>query len=435
MKIGLEVHVALPTKTKLFCSCSADASEPNSSICPICMGFPGSKPMLNKEALRVAINIARALGCKIAKETSFVRKVYFYPDLPKSYQITQLDGAVGAEGVVELSKKTVGIRRIQLEEDPAKVIREDEYTLLDFNRAGIPLVEIVTEPDIANEEELREFLNELKSILYYLDVDIDRELKVDLNISLDEDRVEIKNVTGLKNLVDAARFEIKRQQKVIDSGKKVVQETRSYNEKKMQTESSREKESDEEYGFIYEPDLTSYETSKFTIAKPIIASRIASELAKKYRVNGKTLLELVQFDKKSLDIIERSKERWPMESIIYVVEVLKRADALDIGAKALESVLALAKSGTPISEEVVKRVMAGKDIGEAAVNADQIDAEIEKMIREKSELLKEYEKNPKVFNFIVGTVANKFKTNPKFVSQRLSKVLEKSLKNTESNAK
>ncbi len=198
---------------------------------------------------------------------------------------------------------------------------------------------------------------------------------------------------------------------------------------------AREKESDEEYGFIYEPDLTSYETSKFTIAKPIIASRIASELAKKYRVNGKTLLELVQFDKKSLDIIERSKERWPMESIINVVEVLKRADALDIGAKALESVLALAKSGTPISEEVVKRVMAGKDIGEAAVNADQIDAEIEKMIREKSELLKEYEKNPKVFNFIVGTVANKFKTNPKFVSQRLSKVLEKSLKNTESNAK
>jgi aspartyl-tRNA(Asn)/glutamyl-tRNA(Gln) amidotransferase subunit B len=434
MKIGLEVHVALPTKTKLFCSCGTDASEPNSSICPICMGFPGSKPMLNKEALKVAINIASALGCKITRETSFVRKVYFYPDLPKSYQITQLNDAVGAGGTVELSKKAVGIRRIQLEEDPAKVIRGDAYTLLDFNRSGIPLVEIVTEPDIVNEEELREFLNELKSILYYLDVDIDKELKVDLNISLDEDRVEIKNVTGLKNLVDAARFEIKRQQKVIDNGKKVVQETRSYNEKKMQTESSREKETDEEYGFIYEPDLTSYETSKFAIAKPIIASKIVAELAKNHKANGKTLLELVQFDRKSLDIIERSKEKWPMELIINVVEVLKHAEALDINADALGRVLALAKSGTPISEEIVKRVMSGKDIGEADVNVDQIDAEIKKMIREKSELLIQYEKNPKVFNFIVGTVAKKFKTNPKFVSQRLSGVIEESFKSTESKA-
>jgi aspartyl-tRNA(Asn)/glutamyl-tRNA(Gln) amidotransferase subunit B len=156
MKIGLEVHVSLPTKSKLFCSCSTKASEPNSAVCPICMGFPGAKPMLNEEALRFAVSIANALHCNINDRVSFVRKVYFYPDLPKSYQITQLYEPIGINGFVECCDgKRIGIRRIQLEEDAAKIIRGDDYTLLDFNRSGIPLVEIVTEPDIKSEDELR----------------------------------------------------------------------------------------------------------------------------------------------------------------------------------------------------------------------------------------------------------------------------------------
>ncbi|MEM0201385.1 MAG: Asp-tRNA(Asn)/Glu-tRNA(Gln) amidotransferase GatCAB subunit B, partial [Candidatus Micrarchaeaceae archaeon] len=210
MKIGLEVHVGLPTNTKLFCRCKAYVTESNTSICPVCTGLPGSKPMLNKKALEISVDIANALNCKITNETSFVRKVYFYPDLPKSFQITQKDLSVGNSGFLKINDKIIGIRRIQLEEDPAKIIRENNYTLIDYNRSGQPLVEIVTEPDIVSEEELRLFMNELKSILYYLDVDINQDIKADLNISLSDSRVEIKNITGLKNLIDAAKYEIQR---------------------------------------------------------------------------------------------------------------------------------------------------------------------------------------------------------------------------------
>ena len=202
MKIGLEVHVALPTKSKLFCRCSTEGDAPNSTICPICMGFPGSKPVLNKGALDVAVNVANALECRINPKISFIRKVYFYPDLPKSFQISQLDGSVGFEGKVHIAaggvNKYIGITRIQLEEDPAKVVRGDNYCLLDFNRSGIPLVEIVTDPDIASEEELYAFVNELRGILYYLGIDVDKEMKADLNISTYGDKVEIKNVLGIE---------------------------------------------------------------------------------------------------------------------------------------------------------------------------------------------------------------------------------------------
>ncbi|MGC8648508.1 MAG: Asp-tRNA(Asn)/Glu-tRNA(Gln) amidotransferase subunit GatB, partial [Candidatus Micrarchaeia archaeon] len=239
MKIGLEVHVALPTKTKLFCSCRTYVEEPNTSICPVCMGMPGSKPKLNKEALRIGLSVSDALHCKIKSRIGFVRKVYFYPDLPKSYQISQLYDPVGYEGYLDIGSKKIRIRRVQLEEDPARIYREDDYTLLDFNRSGTPLLEIVTEPDIQSEEELREFYAELRSVLYYLGIDIDQEMKADLNISLSNSRVEIKNVTGIKNLVDAARYEIKRQSELLENGEEPQIETRSYIPERMVTERTR----------------------------------------------------------------------------------------------------------------------------------------------------------------------------------------------------
>ena len=200
MKIGLEIHVALPTKSKLFCNCSTEPiEEPNVNICPICMGFPGSKPSLNEEAIVIAKSIAKTLNCKIRDKISFVRKVYFYPDLPKSFQITQLQESIGFDGALGIdNEKTIAIRRVQIEEDPAKIIRGENYSLLDFNRSGIPLVEIVTEPDIQSEDELKSFIFTLKALLYYLGIDIDREIKSDLNISLGKERVEIKNITGTK---------------------------------------------------------------------------------------------------------------------------------------------------------------------------------------------------------------------------------------------
>lgn len=428
MKIGLEVHVALPTKSKLFCACSTTAEEPNSAICEICMGFPGSKPMLNKSALDYAVNVSNALHCKTNSKTSFVRKVYFYPDLPKSYQITQLHDAIGVNGYVELEGKKIGIRRIQLEEDPAKVVREDGYTLIDFNRSGVPLLEIVTEPDIKSEEELREFLNELKSILYYLGMDIEKELKVDLNISVGAERVEIKNVTGLRNLVDAARYEIKRQEELTKKKQKIIQETRSYNESSQKTEGSREKESDEEYGFIFEPDLTFYSTKSYSIKKPTYTGSISRELAKKYGAKEKTILELIQFDKASLELIEHAKGKWEMQKIIGVIESLKKYDAMDIGKEKFAKLLDLSKGGNPITENVIKQVRKGAEVVISAVSSEKIDAEIKGILKSRKELLKEFKKNPKSLNFLVGEVSKKLKANPREVAERLRLVLEKEYK-------
>ncbi|MDE1855867.1 MAG: Asp-tRNA(Asn)/Glu-tRNA(Gln) amidotransferase subunit GatB [Candidatus Micrarchaeota archaeon] len=428
MKIGLEVHVAIPTKSKLFCACSTSADEPNSSICPICMGFPGSKPMLNKAAIEYALSVSAALHCKTGKATSFVRKVYFYPDLPKSYQITQLQDAIGFGGYVELEKKKIGIRRIQLEEDPAKIIREDNYTLIDFNRSGVPLLEIVTEPDIASQDELREFVNELRSILYYLGFDIEREIKADLNISVADARVEVKNVNGIRNLVDAAQHEIRRQEDLHSKKQKIVAETRSYNEKTLRTESSREKESDEEYGFIYEPDLTVYQIKPKKLAKPIYAGIIARELAGGTGQLKKTVLDLIQFDSRALELFEHARGKWPLQSIINVVEVLNKYGAKDIGMAHFEKLLDVARAGTPISKQVLEQVKKGVKVEISEVSSAEVDREIKEIIRKNSHLLKEYEKNPKVFNFIVGDVAKKLKANPKEVSERLRGILEKGFK-------
>ncbi len=368
MRIGLEVHTGLPTRSKLFCSCRTYVEEPNTAICPICTGMPGSKPMLNREALAFSVGIARALNCSVLDKVSFVRKVYFYPDLPKSFQITQTQQAVGSKGHVSMpSGKKVGIRRVQLEEDPAKIMREEGYTLIDFNRSGQPLVEIVTEPDITSEEELREFMTELKSILYYLDVDIDRELKADLNISMGEGgegkgKVEIKNVTGMKNLLDAARYEVQRQGKLMDSGKKVETETRSYNEAKMETVSSREKESDEEYGFIFEPDLTVYSTAKIKVKEPVYASKIAKELAGKNSDKEETIRELVLFNRRALELLESAKGKHEIKNAITAVELLQRYGTEKSGHKELEKVIALLEKGSYPDKGTIHDLEQGKEV-------------------------------------------------------------------------
>lgn len=426
MKIGLEVHVALPTKSKLFCSCSTEAEEPNTAICPICLGFPGSKPVLNAEALRSAITVAKALHCKINDETYFLRKVYFYPDLPKSYQITQLDGAVGHEGYVDIGKKRIRIRRVQLEEDPAKIVRGDDYSLLDFNRSGMPLNEIVTEPDIESEEDMREFISELRSILYYAGVDINNEMKADLNISLGPERVEIKNVTGIKNLIDAERYEVKRQGELLASNKKVAKETRSYNAETMTTVSSREKESDEEYGFIYEPDLTGYSTKEVKTKPTVIASEIASEYAKKYGASRDTIRELVLFDADALRLLQYGVKNSKIATVINAISLLKRARSISMSDENFGKMLALMDQGKLLNEDAIKSLLENKALSleENSVSSKEIDAEIKAAIAKRPDLVKEYTANPKVFNFIVGMILKKYKVSPKFVSERLAEALK-----------
>ncbi len=430
MKIGLEVHVGLPTKTKLFCRCKAYATEVNTAICPICTGLPGAKPMLNKKALEISVDISNALNCIIEKETSFVRKVYFYPDLPKSFQITQKDMSVGHSGNLKINNKTVRIRRIQLEEDPAKILREDNYTLIDYNRSGQPLVEIVTEPDINSEEELKIFMNELKSILYYLGVDIDQDIKVDLNISLSDSRVEIKNVTGLKNLIDAAKYEVQRQEKLIQTKQQILQETRSYSEAKLSTISSREKESDEEYGFIFEPDLTVYNLENIKPKEPIYTSIIAKDYSKKYGVSELQLLEIILFDKNSLKIIQTFAGKYEMKAILNALLSFKRYSKSEIKEKIIEKAIQLVQKGSYLDAEVVSALEKGEEINinSNIVNTDEIDSEIRSIINKNKQLLEDYKTNKKAMNSVIGMVLKKFKANPRVISERLEYILSNEFK-------
>jgi aspartyl-tRNA(Asn)/glutamyl-tRNA(Gln) amidotransferase subunit B len=272
--IGLEIHVQLDTSSKLFCSCSNDIddAEPNKVVCPICMGYPGSKPMINRRALDHGIKIAQALNARILPLIRFSRKNYFYPDMAKNFQITQYEIPMAKEGYVLIGDHKIGVTRVHLEEDPAKLVHvggsitNSRETLIDYNRAGVPLVEIVTDPDIGSTEEARDFLKKLSLILEYLgvyDPHSEGSLRVDANVSVaGGNRVEVKNITGFRNVEKALNYEIVRQNSAVNMGLEVARETRHFDAETGITSTLRLKEQEEDYGYIAEPDLTQIHISK-----------------------------------------------------------------------------------------------------------------------------------------------------------------------------
>ena len=428
MKIGLEVHVALPTKSKLFCSCSTDPAEPNTAICPICMGFPGSKPMLNKAAVESALGIANSLHCVISKDISFVRKVYFYPDLPKSYQITQMEGSIGIGGYLAIGEKKVRIRRVQIEEDPAQIIREGALTLIDFNRSGTPLVEIVTEPDISSEEEMRSFIGSLRSILYYLGVDINKEIKADVNISLAETRVEVKNVTGIKNMIETLRFEIERQTEAIRNGEEIARETRGYNEKARSTQTLREKETDEEYGYIFESDLTLFRTEDLKCNRPVYANEVAMELANGTDVSPKTVSEIIMLDSYSLGQINRLRGRHELRSIIHGIERYKKYGSMErVPDSVLDNIVLLIEGGKEVSKESIQDLEAGKEVKVeySELPEGQLEKLIDRYLAENPDLVREYARQPKTINLIIENIARPNGLHPKEVARKLMPILNR----------
>ncbi len=267
--IGLEVHVQLAARTKLFCSCPYRfGAEPNTLVCPVCLGLPGSLPALNERALELGIRAALALGCRIAPRLLFDRKNYFYPDLPKGYQITQKDHPFAAGGGVELSSgRVIPLERIHLEEDAGKSIHTGKgETLVDLNRAGVPLLEIVSRPEIRSPREAHDYLDALKLALRYSEVsgcDMEKgSLRCDANISLRPEgaeglgiKVEVKNLNSFKAVERALAFEARRQGALLRSGRKVTRETRLWDEKRGETRPMRSKEEAEDYRFFPEPDL------------------------------------------------------------------------------------------------------------------------------------------------------------------------------------
>ncbi|MDO8265280.1 MAG: Asp-tRNA(Asn)/Glu-tRNA(Gln) amidotransferase subunit GatB, partial [Candidatus Parcubacteria bacterium] len=311
--IGLEIHIELNTKSKMFCACENDPLEyrPNINICPICMGHPGTLPVINEKAVEKVIKTGLALNSDIPENSKFDRKNYFYPDLPKGYQISQYDQPLCIGGFLETpifssgeltpdekkvvlegdfkeiekltqkkkrKGKKIRITRVHLEEDTGRLLHseKDEGTLVDFNRAGVPLMELVTEPDIASGEEAREFAEELQLILRYIkvsDADMEKgQMRVEVNISLSPDRklgtkVEIKNLNSLRVVEDSIDFEIERQTKLLEEGQKIIQETRGWDGIHKKTVSQREKEEAHDYRYFPEPDLPPLQITKEKVKK------------------------------------------------------------------------------------------------------------------------------------------------------------------------
>ncbi|GIW65987.1 MAG: aspartyl/glutamyl-tRNA(Asn/Gln) amidotransferase subunit B [Candidatus Parcubacteria bacterium] len=268
--IGLEIHLELATKSKMFCSCPniADEIRPNFNICEVCTGQPGVLPVVNKQAVIFALKLAKALNCQINKISYFARKNYFYPDLPKNYQISQYDLPLAFNGNLSFyfneELKNIRIKRIHLEEDTGKLLHLSNYSLVDFNRSGVPLLELVTEPDIKSAEEAKLCVEELITIIRYLEISEANpekgQIRFEANISLSTDnnlgtKVEVKNLGSLKSLKDAINYEIERQKNLILRGEKINQETRGFDEKKRTTFSQRHKETSEDYRYFPEPDL------------------------------------------------------------------------------------------------------------------------------------------------------------------------------------
>ncbi len=446
-KIGLEIHIQLNTNSKIFCSCPTSGDEnPNTRVCEICCGLPGSKPVLNKEALHQAIKVALALNCKISQETFFSRKNYFYPDLPKSYQISQYEIPVGLNGKLE----NIRIKRIHLEEDPGALIHKESICLIDYNRSGIPLIEIVTEPDFKSPNEARLFLRKLITILEYLSIytrKSEATMKADANISTTGEKVEIKNITGLKEIERALDYEAARQEK--DPAKQ--QETRGWNSEKGITFLQRTKEEESDYGYIFDSDLPKIEISKSLQEKikkqiPELSLEKISRFKKQYKLQAedaetlaaeKELAELFEQVAASIDPILAA--RWLRRDLMKVLHYNKKGlKEVKIDAKHIIELLTLLKENK-INDATAKELLI-KLIGKPFSPSEHVRKEKLEMVSSTEELesmCKEVIKNNKAvvedfksgkqeaLHYLIGQVMrlSRGKADPKEAEKLLRKLL------------
>jgi aspartyl-tRNA(Asn)/glutamyl-tRNA(Gln) amidotransferase subunit B len=276
--IGLEVHARLSTASKLFCACPiAFGSPPNTNVCPICLGYPGALPALNRRAVELALRVALASGCDVHAHSVFARKNYFYPDLPKGYQISQFERPLATGGGLEVGERTIRLTRIHIEEDAGKLVHESDRSLVDLNRSGTPLIEIVSEPDMRSSAEAAEYFSRLRQILMYVEAcDGNMEegsLRADANVSVRRDgaplgtRAEVKNLNSFRFLRSAIEFEAGRQIRLLESGGKVIQETRLFDPASGETRAMRSKEEAHDYRYFPEPDLITLTLDEDLVAR------------------------------------------------------------------------------------------------------------------------------------------------------------------------
>src|SRR5579862_379500 len=473
--IGLEVHVQLLTASKIFCSCSTRfGAPPNTNVCPVCLGMPGSLPDLNKRAVEFAVLAAMALNCRVNETSIFARKNYFYPDLPKGYQISQYDKPVAEHGFIEIevgnAKKKIGITRLHLEEDAGKSLHEGfpeaaEKTAIDLNRTGTPLIEIVSEPHIASPEEAHEYLTRLKEIILYTGVsDCNMEegsLRADANISVRPrgqkefgTKTEIKNVNSFRFIREALEYEIDRQIDVIESGGRIMQETRLYNANEGKTYGMRSKEQAHDYRYFPEPDLLPLvvdEKWKNEIAKqlPELPEARRARMVADYGITEYDATVLT-FSKELADQFEsaaRAAKNPKRVANLVQGELMGRLKAknLEIGQSpiSMQGVAAsadLVESGA-ISSKMLKDLYdlsfeSNKDFpvvyeeqGRPVQSSDTSALEkiIDELIAANPKQVEQYRAGKKtVIGFFVGQVmkASKGQANPQVVNQLLSKKLD-----------
>ncbi|MBT8252047.1 MAG: Asp-tRNA(Asn)/Glu-tRNA(Gln) amidotransferase subunit GatB [Nitrosopumilus sp.] len=447
--IGLEIHCQLTNlQSKLFCSCKANYREfeINENICPICMGLPGSLPRLNKEAVKKATIIAMALNCSTPEKIAFFRKNYFYPDLPKNFQITQLniygDTSVGGTGSIMVGDKKIRITRIQLEEDPGRLIYEgssskNQITLVDYNRAGTPLVEIVTEPDFETPKEVRDFLNILSDLLENLgvaDPSLEGAMRADANVSIKGGKkVEIKNIGSFHDLEKAVHFEITRQESLSSRDIPIIQETRHWDDKRKITVSSRSKEEELDYRYFLEGDIP------WITIDPQIQQQLKSEMpesisSKKERYVSKynippQVADVLSSDKFYSDLFEQTHTEKTAKEIANIittdlmglVDTREKRESSKLTANHLKELAESIQSGQ-ISKnssknalyEIVKTgkelsvIISELDLGNVS-DASELSGIIQQVISEESQAVEQAKSNPQTINYLVGKVMQKTK--------------------------
>ncbi|MDK2886317.1 MAG: aspartyl-tRNA(Asn)/glutamyl-tRNA(Gln) amidotransferase subunit [Thermosipho sp. (in: thermotogales)] len=468
--IGLEIHVQLNTNTKAFCSCPADVFElePNSAICPVCTGQPGALPVPSKEMFEYGILLAAALNCKIHEYSRFDRKNYFYPDLPKGYQITQFFHPLATEGYMELNGKKIKIRRIHLEEDAGKLIHSSEtiteakYSFVDMNRCGVPLAEIVTDPDIESPQEAREFLEKLRQILRYIGVstgDMEKgALRCDANISvidtekgIQSNKVEVKNMNSFKFVEKALEYEYERIVQMMKEGKEVEKETRGWDLSSKKTISMRSKEEANDYRYFPEPDIPPIILTKEYIEDiksklPELPDEKLERFKKEYGLTDyeakilTTSVQLANYFEKCVSVTKNPKEtsNWFLTELLRFVTSEDDFEKLNIKPEHFKELFDMIKKGE-ISRNIAKNVFeetfkTGKDprkiVEEKGLkivgDESMIEEILRKLIEQNPDKVQAY-RNGKtgLLGFFVGGVMKetKGKVDPRKVNEIARKLL------------
>ncbi|MDH3277563.1 MAG: Asp-tRNA(Asn)/Glu-tRNA(Gln) amidotransferase subunit GatB [Nitrosopumilus sp.] len=464
-KIGLEIHCQLTKlESKLFCSCKANYREHeiNSNICPVCMGLPGTLPRINQKAIEKATLIAMALNCSTPDKIAFFRKNYFYPDLPKNFQITQLniygDTSVGGSGMIMVGDKQIRITRIQLEEDPGRLIYEgssskNQTTLVDYNRAGVALVEIVTEPDFENPKQVREFLNILSDLLENLNVadpSLEGAMRADANVSIEGgNKVEIKNIGSFHDLEKAVHFEITRQESLHSRDIPIAQETRHWDDKRKITISSRSKEEELDYRYFLEGDIPWITIGKeihqrLKLEMPESISSKKERYVSSYNIPEQVAMVLSS-DKFYSDLFDKSHTKNNAKEVANIittdlmglVDTREKRERSKLLPSHLNDLADLIQSGkltrTSAKNALYEIVKSGKELSQIISEMDlgnvsdknQLLTIIKQVISEEPQAVEQAKSNPQTVNFLVGKIMQKTKgkADPKLTLVLLKKEL------------